>query len=635
MDKPRQPEQPRRRPKAKTRRKSKSKGKITLSAAKLAAQARNARLSRGALTPETKRRSALNRLEFGLYAESEVLPGESQAEYDENKFIWIEDMRACTVSEVFHASSAADAAWRYRRALRAIDAHATRAVNQSRRAETPDDKEELREAELLGQQLYQQPTEILIRLRKTPAGCDWLRTQWLRLYERVHEDDCFFNSERIRSCFLLGKRLWEVLDDPTLREFYRYLLGGLLALHPECRPIVVQLFRLELPTEEQGYLDDGEFEKRLNHMVATELPATCAEAAELMRGFIARQMAELEARAARLRQQRAEDGKLQTKGASLDGSLTTARRERQVAMYYRRAETAEANARRLRKERLREDESGVSRSESSDPARSGVDGGERPEEQTAQEPPRSEPPAAGGESPAEESGPPADSPAQEAPPAVADASGSAGTLAPERRNGLGGGILPALVLLLLVPLLGGPGREPAPQSQGSRAVALKVGTSAVGRTAAPARQVGRGPIDRVEAHRTGRRSRWASSRRAGIRPRGRMPTVQRTSRGSRWASRRDAAFPVRRGSPDPAVCTTVRSPRAASAGIRRPAVPAPAGSETHAERAAFSLPQLVCPNDPKLGASPEASGESSSRIEAAVKSGLRPRDSPGLRGPPP
>src|SRR6516225_491457 len=113
--------------------------------------------------------------------------------------------------------------------------------------------------------------------------------------------------------------------------FYRYLLGGLLALHPECRPIVVQLFRLELPTEEQGYLDDGEFEKRLNHMVATELPATCAEAAELMRGFIARQMADLEVRATRLRQERAADALLETKGASLDGSLTTARRERQVA----------------------------------------------------------------------------------------------------------------------------------------------------------------------------------------------------------------------------------------------------------------------------------------------------------------
>jgi hypothetical protein len=263
MDKSKKPDRPRRRPKPK--RKSRSKGKTTMTEAKWAAQARNAKLSRGPRTPESKRRSALNRLRFGLYAESEVLPGESQAEYDTNKRLWIEDLRARTVSEVFYASSAADAAWRYRRSLRAIDAHATLAVNRSRRAETPDDKEELREAELLGQQLYQQPTESLIRLRTTPAGCAWLKAKWLALYERVREDDCFFNSERIRSCFLLGKRLWEVLDDPTLREFYRYLLGGLLDLHPECRPIVVQLFRLELPTEEQGYLDDGEFEERLNH----------------------------------------------------------------------------------------------------------------------------------------------------------------------------------------------------------------------------------------------------------------------------------------------------------------------------------------------------------------------------------
>jgi hypothetical protein len=445
-------------------------------------------------------------------------------------------------------------------------------------------------------------------LRKTPAGCDWLKAQWLGLYERVHEDDCFFNSERIRSCFLLGKRLWEVLDDPTLREFYRYLLGGLLDLHPECRPIVVQLFRLELPTEEQGYLDDGEFEKRLNHMVATELPAACAEAAELMRGFIARQMAELDARAARLRRERAEDGRLATGGASLDGSPTTARRERQVAMYYRRAELANGNAERLRDKRLAEDESEASSSPA--PAEAPTTAGpDQPQTENLQPAVdgshQAAPPAAPDESRTEDSRPTSDSVRPE-PPAAPDESGVAATVASDGRGGLGAGpILPALVLLLLVPLLGGPRRETVPQARQVHGVAWAVGTSAVGRTdsaVVASRRVGRvrpTSIHRGQAHVGRHGHRWASSRHVGVRPT--RPRARAHGQGHGVLARR---------------VNVVLHPLA------------------------FRLPKrawahtLGCRFDPKLNASRVMAGESSFGPQKALRIGPRARNSPGLRGPP-
>jgi hypothetical protein len=250
------------------------------------------------------------------------------------------------------------------------------------------------------------------------------------------------------------------------------------------------------------------------------------------------------------------------------------------------------------------------------------------------EPPCAEPPppAAGGEAPTEKSGPPADNAPPQAPPAVAEPSGVARTVVPESRNGLGGGILPALVLLLLVPLVGGPGRERALQPQGSRAIAL-----------APVR---RGlPDPAVGA--TVRSLRTAAA--VGGRPAVLEPAGSET--------RAEPDRPVRRGSPDPAVDATARSPRTASAASARPTVLRPAGSETRAERdrlathrmgrrarwphpgaSGFQPPdcaKTARQNDPKLDASRVASRESSFGIAQAVSTGLRPRDSPGLRGPPP
>jgi hypothetical protein len=79
----------------------------------------------------------MNRLETGIYARSNVLPVENQAKYDKNIRLWIDNLKAGTVSEVFFASSAGDAAWRYVRGLKALDSLATLEVNRSHRPKRP------------------------------------------------------------------------------------------------------------------------------------------------------------------------------------------------------------------------------------------------------------------------------------------------------------------------------------------------------------------------------------------------------------------------------------------------------------------------------------------------------------------
>jgi hypothetical protein len=349
------------------------------------------------------------------------------------------------------------------------------------RRETPDEDQERREAEIIAERLYREPRQTVVRLRTTPAGCDWLHVQWSALYGRVREDDSFFNSERIRACHLLGRHLWEVLDDPTLRRFYRYLLGGFLILHPECRAQIVRLFRLELPTVEHGYLEDGEFETRLNDMVANELPDTCAEAARLMRAFIGEIMAELEARAARLRQARAEDAPLETSGSPQEATPEAERRQRQIISYYRMAKMADADARRLRHDRrLRESEP-----RDEEPQSGSTDAPE--EETTTTEPPPRDP---------------------ETPPAAPDESPGVKDGTTEGRTGPGGAVLPALVLVLLAPLLAGRGRATAPEPPRVAASTLEAAAQAEGLAG-----------DRPpEAMARDRSLRWTSSRYDGDRP---------------------------------------------------------------------------------------------------------------------
>jgi hypothetical protein len=450
----------------------------------------------------------MNALKDGFFAETAVLPGESEADYNTHMQIWLDKTDVEDGPEAFFLAAGADSAWKFKRCMRALQAIKLRQIEAARRAETPDHDQELREAALVAENLHTNPLETCIRLRQTPAGCDWLKNQWMLLYNDTKDDDCLFNCQRIRGCWLMGKRPRELFDDPAVREFTRIFLGSLLSIRPELKSEIINVFLKDVPTEEHGYYG-SEFEYRFKDMLRCKLPRTSAEAAALQREFISKEMAELEARAGRLRRDRARDAGLGVAGTPLESSVESARRERQIAAYYRRAEAGLAQARKLRTARLAGEFSADADKPAGKPEPSPVVNGQQPAEAGAPAP--APPPAPQGS--ATEESPRTAEASPQAPPATpneartdtSEPAAPSAPQAPERRNGLGGGVLPALVLLLLAPLLGGPPRPTAPLPQRVGTIDLAATTRALGPTVEAAveseRRVGRDSIDRVGAHR--------------------------------------------------------------------------------------------------------------------------------------
>jgi hypothetical protein len=83
-----------------------------------------------------------------------------------------------------------------------------------------------------------------------------------------------------------------------------------------------------------------------------ELPSNGAEAAQLLRAFIGKEIVKLRDRAARLRREREARVELAVSEAELPGTAEAARKDLDVAMVYRRAETGIELALKLRKQRL-------------------------------------------------------------------------------------------------------------------------------------------------------------------------------------------------------------------------------------------------------------------------------------------
>ena len=86
--------------------------------AQITANRRNAKKSTGPKTPEGKAKSSLNALKHGLTASTDVIRGESQAEYDAHRDRMIHDLAPKDSIEEFLADRAASLAWRLKRATR-------------------------------------------------------------------------------------------------------------------------------------------------------------------------------------------------------------------------------------------------------------------------------------------------------------------------------------------------------------------------------------------------------------------------------------------------------------------------------------------------------------------------------------
>ena len=88
-----------------------------MSAAQIAANQANARLSTGPMTAEGKQRSAANATTHGATSKKVLLPGESQEEYDAFRDSIYRDYRPANDHEKVLAKLVADTTWRYKRLI--------------------------------------------------------------------------------------------------------------------------------------------------------------------------------------------------------------------------------------------------------------------------------------------------------------------------------------------------------------------------------------------------------------------------------------------------------------------------------------------------------------------------------------
>jgi hypothetical protein len=591
-----------------SRKKPRSKHRVqktTRSPAQREASRKNGACSRGPKSPETKRTSSMNSLKFGFYAESDVIPGESIEEYQYERDLWLRRHGATEGGpQFFFAISSFRAAWRYQRGERALHAQTLDDIASARAAHGPDPEIERIEAERIAEKIHQEPRETLISLMNLPAGCELLASRFEALLKATRDDDCLFPSQNARLGALLGKRPQDVLEDELLYDLNRWYLGMM-------RPAelgltidnVMGIYADTMPEHSKGYRGD-EVKCRINHVLTNELPSSGAEAAALQRQFIAARISALRDRAARLRRERAARAERAAAAAPLSGSVESARRDRHLAMNYRRAELGSALARKLRKEWLADLEQNEKPSGSDRPAARGSseENGERRQEIH----------------PAPRDPPPSPLPVQ---PPVSGARGP----------GPDGGVLPLLALLLLL-LLRGPG--PAPHHDRDALLgATPLALGAWGRSPQGQTPEAQPPVPATSG------ASPASGRLIPSHPRRRASLLNPHRQRVRRASQRAWGRSPQGKTPD------VRPPQPATGrlerGAGRAAIPRgeahrhrPAHRWTSRRVAAFDPPS-VCRNEPELGASRAACAESSSPILRASRIALRPRDSPGLRGPPP
>jgi hypothetical protein len=363
--------------------------------------------------------------------------------------------------EALFAESSFGASWKFRRGERILDRQRWHEVAEARFASAPDPERERLEAELIAENIYKEPRKTMLQLIQIPAGCEWAADRWQALLDATRDDDCLETSQHTMICCLLGKPQTAMLDDREFHEFNRAWLGTLLHNQPHLTvDDLMKWYGEHEPAPEVGYRAD-ESKRRLGRIVAYHLPESSPAAAALMRELIGKEIAKLRDRAARLRRERAARAELAVTAAELPATVEAGRRERHVAMMYRRAERGIELALKVRKARLEEE---AQQQRASQPVAAQDEGDGRAEQRRAQPHPACGHPLPAGEGRGE-SGP--------ARPSAPDTSPIQARCAPEENGGRGqdnnpprsaqpgqgeSSVFLVLVALLLLRLVGGPSR---------------------------------------------------------------------------------------------------------------------------------------------------------------------------------
>ena len=103
------------------------------SPARMAANARNAKLSKGPTSAAGKERSRMNAVKHGMTAKLVLLPDESLTDFRQNMEGWFDALKPRTLAEACLAENAAYHAWQLDRARRAGSARLCASAQRRRR----------------------------------------------------------------------------------------------------------------------------------------------------------------------------------------------------------------------------------------------------------------------------------------------------------------------------------------------------------------------------------------------------------------------------------------------------------------------------------------------------------------------
>jgi hypothetical protein len=145
------------------------------STARAEASRANGARSRGPTSMEGKERSRRNGCKDGLTGAGIVLPAKAAAEVERREAEFARDFRPRNAVERELVRQMALGAWRSQELTMRIVQHDAR-VNAARFAHWDQDRK-LAALEL-GERLAENPETVVARLRRSTAGCDWLRVRW-------------------------------------------------------------------------------------------------------------------------------------------------------------------------------------------------------------------------------------------------------------------------------------------------------------------------------------------------------------------------------------------------------------------------------------------------------------------------
>jgi hypothetical protein len=135
----------------------------------------NGRMSHGPTTPEGKERSRRNGCKDGLTGAGIVLPPEAEAEVNRRYAEFARDLQPRNTVESDLVRQMALGSWRSQVLNIRINEHDAR-LNAARFANWEQDEQI--GAAALGQKLAENPELVVLQLRRSTAGCDWLMDRW-------------------------------------------------------------------------------------------------------------------------------------------------------------------------------------------------------------------------------------------------------------------------------------------------------------------------------------------------------------------------------------------------------------------------------------------------------------------------